>query len=792
VYYTSLFCEFDKGRVHILCLRVRIWRFLVAFVYRMPFLNSLLLLLLALLPMQTIAVSAPPAPFAEQIRADLTAAQLSLLNQPATAQRQFAHARALVEQHFIPTFAPNAPDSAERLQQSLIEAERALDSGDALAFAMARSSIWTALLAGAYTETEHALQDNQPELARQWLGLREYRRAAPSPGVQPGAALALERLASGQWTMSQAIDLVRRDLLESYQSRLDDALRDLARNPTDTLHRAEVAAQAQGYFAIVAPMYGQQRGAAALAEAEQAFAELVMAARQQAPLTTPLERVQALLQGFRAAPLSEAEQTERAGQLLRFLALVPIEYERGFEPTYSYDVELIEAQMFLQAARDAFRELQPSLAARDVQVAQASAERLARLAELLEAARAYRAEPNPIIRQESEAVLAQLRSIMPSDWQRASNASDMALIRTALDDMAQAAQRGDCAQAEAARINAYAMLESGPEARLLAFAPHLKVSLESHFWYGSGQQPGLAALLAECAPAEQVLAARASLERELSAAERTLRNSTAPMAVASQAAVIVFREGLEAVLILASLLASMQIGAQRRFRRPLWVGAALAFAATLATWLLFHQLLTWLSRYGQYLEAVVSLIAVGVLLLITNWYFHHIYWTGWLAGFQQRKRLLLAGVAGQTVGLVLLGFTSVYREGFETALFLQALVLDAGPRVVLIGGVLGFAVVLLVGFAVFGLQARLPYKRMLIVTGVLIGAVLLTMVGQTVYVMQLVGWLPIHPIGTLVLPLWMGLWFGLYATWEGVIAQLAAAAFVIGSYVLAERSKRGR
>ncbi len=88
---------------------------------------------------------------------------------------------------------------------------------------------------------------------------------------------------------------------------------------------------------------------------------------------------------------------------------------------------------------------------------------------------------------------------------------------------------------------------------------------------------------------------------------------------------------------------------------------------------------------------------------------------------------------------------------------------------------------------VFALQARLPYKKMLIVTGVMIGGVLLVMVGNTVHVLQVVGWMPIHPIRSLTLPYWTGLWFGLFATWEGILLQVAAGVFVIGSYVLAER-----
>jgi high-affinity iron transporter len=68
----------------------------------------------------------------------------------------------------------------------------------------------------------------------------------------------------------------------------------------------------------------------------------------------------------------------------------------------------------------------------------------------------------------------------------------------------------------------------------------------------------------------------------------------------------------------------------------------------------------------------------------------------------------------------------------------------------------------------------------------MIGAVLLQMVGNTIHVMQVVGWMSISPIRWLDLPYWAGMWFGLYATWEGLGFQIGAAVFVIGSYLLAE------
>ena len=98
----------------------------------------------------------------------------------------------------------------------------------------------------------------------------------------------------------------------------------------------------------------------------------------------------------------------------------------------------------------------------------------------------------------------------------------------------------------------------------------------------------------------------------------------------------------------------------------------------------------------------MGLVAIGVLLLITNWFFHKVYWSEWIAKFhRQRKRyekLEKQGfICAQAIGLFVLGLTSVYREGFETVLFLQSLQLSAGTATVLEGAGLGLAMTLAVG-----------------------------------------------------------------------------------------------
>jgi high-affinity iron transporter len=177
-----------------------------------------------------------------------------------------------------------------------------------------------------------------------------------------------------------------------------------------------------------------------------------------------------------------------------------------------------------------------------------------------------------------------------------------------------------------------------------------------------------------------------------------------------------------------------------------------------------------------------------------NWFFHKVYWTKWIgARNAQRKRVLARGaeasfVGAQFVGIVVLGFTSVYREGFEVVLFLQNLQLKAGTATVLEGVAIGLAGTVAVGVVTFMLERRLPYKQMLVITGIMLGVVLVVMTGGSARTLQDLGWLSTTPIDV-KFPDWWARWFEVVPTWETIGAQVFAALLVIGSYYAAEYLK---
>jgi high-affinity iron transporter len=254
--------------------------------------------------------------------------------------------------------------------------------------------------------------------------------------------------------------------------------------------------------------------------------------------------------------------------------------------------------------------------------------------------------------------------------------------------------------------------------------------------------------------------------------------------------VLVFREGLETILVLAAITASLR-GSNSNYRRPIAAGGVLAVAASIGTWFIAVGVLGIFHTSGLTLQAATGIPAIIVLLLVMNWFFHKVYWTGWISHHNKRRRSLLASGGSDAnrrrllFGLGLLGFSSVYREGFEIVLFLQNLRLTFGSSVVLEGVLLGALFTTATGVLTFALHAKLPYKKLLIITGVMLLAVLLVMVGEEINEMPLAGWIGTTSMG-FTLPGWLGEWFSIFANWQTVIAQVLAVAFVLGSYLGAQ------
>lgn len=261
--------------------------------------------------------------------------------------------------------------------------------------------------------------------------------------------------------------------------------------------------------------------------------------------------------------------------------------------------------------------------------------------------------------------------------------------------------------------------------------------------------------------------------------------------------ILVFREGLECILVLSAITASL-MKSEEAYWRPVAGGVCVAFIATLITWFVAVGIIDDLAKNinALYIQAATGLLAILVLLIVMNWFFHKLYWTGWISLHNKRKHDLIKGATEKNTsrrrvlyGMALLGFTSFYREGVEVVLFLQSYRLKLGDGPVFYGVVFGLLFTALVAVLTFVAHRKLPYKKMLVLTGIMLGGVLLVMVGEQAQEMQLVHWLPTTRISWLanLIPGWMGLWFSIFPTVETLAAQALAGVAVIGSYFAAQR-----
>ncbi|GIM44830.1 hypothetical protein DNHGIG_03790 [Collibacillus ludicampi] len=260
-----------------------------------------------------------------------------------------------------------------------------------------------------------------------------------------------------------------------------------------------------------------------------------------------------------------------------------------------------------------------------------------------------------------------------------------------------------------------------------------------------------------------------------------------PTAAIIDTGILVFREGLEAILVLSAIIASL-VRAKSDYWKPISLGAGLSFLATLVTWFVVVGIINLVGSTTSELniQAATGLLANVVLLVIMNWFFHKIYWTGWITHHNQRKREIIESSGNdQSItykGLIILGLTSMYREGFEVVLFLQTIRLQVGTHAVLLGSAIGLGLTMLVAVLTFFAHQRLPYKKMLVITGIMLGVVLFVMTGETVQEMQQAGWISTTQID-LDIPDWMGLWFSVIPTVETLASQVFAVIVVIGSYL---------
>lgn len=292
------------------------------------------------------------------------------------------------------------------------------------------------------------------------------------------------------------------------------------------------------------------------------------------------------------------------------------------------------------------------------------------------------------------------------------------------------------------------------------------------------------------APIEKIDAAFASLYADLALADRRLSGGASFWFGAVNAFAIIFREGLEAVLLIGAMLAYLgRMGNGRRHQRQVYAGVVAGVAASLATWIVAATLVPVSGASRELVEGVTALIAVAVLLYVSHWLFQKTYIHDWKAYLEDH--LGRAVTRGSALAMAGLAFAAVYREGFETVLFYQALMFDAGAAAVLAGFLPGTLVIAGIGYGIVRLGLRLPLKRVFAVTGSVLLYLAFVFLGKGLYNLQEAGLFAPHPLSWVPDHEALRQLLGLYPLAETLLAQ-AAFLVLLGAGAIWYRAIRSR
>ncbi|MGH9975604.1 MAG: FTR1 family iron permease, partial [Nitrososphaeraceae archaeon] len=303
-------------------------------------------------------------------------------------------------------------------------------------------------------------------------------------------------------------------------------------------------------------------------------------------------------------------------------------------------------------------------------------------------------------------------------------------------------------------------------------------------------------LLQQQVPLQEVEAKTIEIRRGLDESERLVSGVgvVAPAIAFSTSFSIIFREGLESALIIGAILTYLQASRNTRFKKHVYYGILIAVVATAATWFVAQYIIEISGANRELIEAVAGLSAVAVLFWVSFWVLNKIETKKWIEFV--KAKVWKATTTGSVIVFVALAFFTVYREGFETVLFYQAMLSFAKymELYVIAGMFLGLAVIIGVAILINRLGRRLPLRVLFALTMGIGAYMSIAFMGNAVRELQELGIVPTTPLVGVVprLDINLATMTGIHPTLESLIAQFVLLSiYLIGSlYILVLKPRR--
>ncbi len=347
--------------------------------------------------------------------------------------------------------------------------------------------------------------------------------------------------------------------------------------------------------------------------------------------------------------------------------------------------------------------------------------------------------------------------------------SPLAFARAKLDESAQLYARGDKEAARQAAIAAYLEGFELVEGSLDNVDAPLRVEIEREMMALRGAIGG-----AQSADAVNAQVARIHtlLER---AQDKLSGDGLAPATAFFSSLLILLREGLEAILVLAAIIAFVRKTGRREAMPWIHVGWVGALALGVVTWFVAAHVVAISGANRELTEGVTALIAAAMLLYVGWWLHSRSHAQAWQHFIRDQVSAALG--KGTLWAMASVSFLAVYREAFEVVLFYQALWAQAGAsgRQAVLGGIAVAALLLaLLAWTILKYSVRLPIGPFFTVTAWLLALLAVVFAGHGVAALQEAGVLDASPLGSLSIP-----WLGVHPTLQGLGTQLVALALVM-------------
>ena len=364
-------------------------------------------------------------------------------------------------------------------------------------------------------------------------------------------------------------------------------------------------------------------------------------------------------------------------------------------------------------------------------------------------------------------------------------------IRVLLQQLVSQYEDQDYDSAYLSARNAYLESYELIEIPLRDIAPDFTLEVEYQF-------AELRSLIKERADITQIKEIIIKLQHNLDESELLVSGTgvIAPLIVFSSSFAIIFREGLESVLILGAIMTYLEASRNTRFKPYVLYGVGLAIAATAVTWFVASFVIEISGANRELIEAIAALSATAVLFYVSFWILNKIEHKRWMEFI--KAKMWLATTSGGVGVFVMLSFFTVYREGFETVLFYQAMSSFAkySESYLILGLIAGLLSLIGIYYIMRKLGRRLPLSALFGLT-MGVGAYLsVAFFGNAIRELQILDLLPYTSmIGTIPrLDINIASLTGIYPTLETVLGQIILlVVYLVGAvYVLIIRPRRDR